>query len=319
MSIWGPAAEQNDDAADWLEGLREGPDVRQVESTIARVRKRKSYLDVDLCAEAVAAAQVLAEACGVPGTKPIASRAVMLAVRRGLQALTKTQVKTLCKDAAAAIATVRDDALRSELHQLWSEDKRRTRWRASLDALGKRLPGAPAALAKLPTVPGAKPKRKAPPEPNLGKVYAIKLPSNRFAYAKGFRGSQFGIYDLISTKILPLDSVITATLAFHVCAIDVAPRRGNWHLVGDEPFESDDDAWGVPTVYGLTNDPIATHLWVNERGITRVVPYAKAIGMTIMAMGNERTTIETIVARLVKKRPPDIMDVVLPKSDPRVT
>jgi hypothetical protein len=39
-----------------------------------------------------------------------------------------------------------------------------------------------------------------------------------------------------------------------------------------------------------------------------------------MAMGNEKHTVQSIVDRLVKKRSPeDLLDVVLPKSDPRVT
>ena len=318
MSIWGPGVDQNDDAADWLAELREEPDVREVRSAIARAGKRH-YLDVDLCAEAVAAAQVLAEASGVAGKRSVVAKATMLVVRRGLQALTKAQVKKLCKDAAAAIATIRDDAVRSELHQLWSEDKQRKRWRTNLDDLDRRLRRVPASLAKLPAVPGAKPKPRGPREPNVGKVFAIKLPNKRFAYVKGFRAYQFGVFDVISKKLLPLDEVVAKKFAFHLCATDVAPRRGKWRLLGEDPFETDDDSWGVAMVDGLTNEAIATHLWVHERGNTRVVPYARAVGLPIAAMGNERTTVQSIVDRLVKKRPPDVMDVVLPKSDPRVT
>lgn len=317
MSVWGPGPTENDDAADWLAEFREEPSLRAVQAAI-RGARRKGYLDVDRCAEAVVAAHVLADACGAAGGKPVASNAATLVVRRSLQALKKSAIHALCKDAAAAIATVRDDDARSELCQLWSESTKRTKWIASLRALEKRFAGAPAALAKLPLVPGAKRTRKAPAEPNVGKVFAIPLPNKKFGYAKGFLQFQFGIYDLVSTKVLPLEKVTRAKIAFHVLAISVAPRRGKWQLLGEEPFDSDDAAWGVPTASGLTNHAIATHLFVTERGVQRVVAYDEAIGMTVMAMGNETHVAESIIERVVKKKPPGWSDVVLPKSHPAV-
>ena len=318
MSIWGPALNQNDDAADWLGELREEPRLRDVQAAV-RGALRKGYLDVDRCAEGAAAAQVLSEACGVGGPSSITTKAAMLVIRRELQALTKPAVKTLCKDARVAVAIIRDDEERSELCQLWSEAKQRSAWAAQMSGLEKRLAGAAGSLAKQAEVPSPKATRKQPRHPNLGHVFAIALPNKRFAYAKGFRDYVFAIYDLVSPRLLSLDEVVNEPFAYYEVATHVSPRRGRWKLLGEAPFASSDEAWGPPMASGLVNVAIATHLWITERGVQRTVLYDEAVGLPVWGMGNERTILAGIVHRLVKKRPPEWSDVVLPRSDPRVT
>lgn len=238
MSIWGAGAEQNDDAANWLAELEDKPEARKVRSAIARVQKRKSYLDVDMCAEAIAAAHVLADACGVQG-KSIVSKEALLGVRQGLQKLTTPQMRTLCKDARAAIASVRDNARRSELFQLWSEDKQLARWRANLDKLAQRLTRAPGALANVPVATKQMRQRK---QCKVGAIVAIPLPNQRYAFARVFKDNFFGVYSIVSKKIEKLDNIADKDIAFFQSATTSAVVSGQWPILGELPFPDEESA-----------------------------------------------------------------------------
>lgn len=55
----------------------------------------------------------------------------------------------------------------------------------------------------------------------LGSIVAIPLPDGRFAYAKVFNDSNFGIYDVVSKEILPMDAVYPPLL----CSTKRVPIR----------------------------------------------------------------------------------------------
>src|SRR6516225_8199058 len=73
MSIWGPGPFDNDDGADWFAELRDEPKFETVHEALQDIANPEhiGYIDVADGAEAVAAAEVLAELLGSPGDNPV--------------------------------------------------------------------------------------------------------------------------------------------------------------------------------------------------------------------------------------------------------
>lgn len=85
----------------------------------------------------------------------------------------------------------------------------------------------------------------------LGTIVAIPLPSRKFAFAKLFKGLNFGVYDFVSSKIEPVDDVTNHKIAFFQPAVDSAVKSGKWPIIGEEPFPDEDSAWGPPKAAGI--------------------------------------------------------------------
>src|SRR5687768_16770799 len=73
MSIWGPGPFENDDGADWFADIRDEPSIKTIREAFEEISDPQhiGYVDVIDGAEAVAAAEVLAELLGSPGDDPV--------------------------------------------------------------------------------------------------------------------------------------------------------------------------------------------------------------------------------------------------------
>lgn len=105
----------------------------------------------------------------------------------------------------------------------------------------------------------------------LGSIIAIPLPASKFAYAKVYRNSDFGVYDLITKKLADVAEVTKHKFLFFQHSTDTPIKKGAWPVIGEEPFADEDQAWGPPRVGGiipgLPFDPkMAT---IRERGESR--------------------------------------------------
>lgn len=130
MGTWSHEPFGNDTANDWAYELEGSSDLSIVEATLRRALEEGSgYLDADVGAEAVAAAEVLAKALG-----------------RGTQADAYTEkvdawLKTIPAEPVPELLTLAQQALtrvlgeQSELSELWLEAEDADQWRASVVAL----------------------------------------------------------------------------------------------------------------------------------------------------------------------------------------
>jgi|GEM_PF-1089728 len=151
MSIWGPKANQNDDASDWLNDLNDKPSLRVVRSTIDRVNRIKGYIDTTDGAEAIIAAEVLAEISAAPRTKSFLSKEALSELKQALKKQPASEVANLFKAAIVAVQTVVQISKRSELRQHWNEADKSTAWINTSKDLLKKLGRAPKALRKWPS------------------------------------------------------------------------------------------------------------------------------------------------------------------------
>jgi len=86
----------------------------------------------------------------------------------------------------------------------------------------------------------------------LGAIVAIPLPGKKFAFAKLFQSLNFGVYDLVSSRIEPVDQVIKHKIVFFQAARDSAIKSGQWPIIGEEPFPDEEAAWAPPKITVLT-------------------------------------------------------------------
>jgi Domain of unknown function (DUF4259) len=123
MSIWGSRADENDDAADWLDAYLEAPDVLQLNDAFDAVLDAgvEDYLEVTESAEAVAAAAVIAELLGQTPAYLIDDDA-RRALLGTLAKLSESARQHLVKRAIAAVAIVASSDEKSELFGLLHED-----------------------------------------------------------------------------------------------------------------------------------------------------------------------------------------------------
>lgn len=145
MSIWGPGPFDNDDGADWFADLRDEPSLGAVRAAVEPLADPQfvGFIEMVDGAEAVAAAEVLAELLGAPGDEPVLGdehEDLAEALKAELQALQPRERHRLVRQALDALDAVLNDRENSELRQLWEEQgDLLPEWSAAMAALQQRL------------------------------------------------------------------------------------------------------------------------------------------------------------------------------------
>jgi hypothetical protein len=145
VSIWGPGPFDNDDGADWFAELRDEPLLEKVREALQEVADSDhfGYHDVADGAEAIAAAEVLAELLGSPGNEPVFTdehEEVTDALRKEISLEDRRDLKKLAQLAVDAVGIVVNDTENSELRQLWDEQADlMPDWTAAMTMLQQRL------------------------------------------------------------------------------------------------------------------------------------------------------------------------------------
>lgn len=124
MSVWGPRAEENDDAADWLSEFADEPSIVGLNDAFDAVlgADKDIYLEITEGAVAVAAAAVVAEIFGRTASASLLEPDDRTNLRRLAKKLAAGAQITLVERALRSLAIVTTDAQRSELFQVWQED-----------------------------------------------------------------------------------------------------------------------------------------------------------------------------------------------------
>jgi hypothetical protein len=149
VSIWGPGPFDNDDGADWFADLRDEPKLQSIREALQEISAREhiGYLDVTDGAEAVAAAEVLAELLGSRGNEPVLDdelEEVAEALGDEIKLETPRDIKKLVQQAIDAIEIVLNDTENSELRQMWEQQAEdMPTWTAAMTTLQQRLRAMP--------------------------------------------------------------------------------------------------------------------------------------------------------------------------------
>lgn len=145
MSIWGPGPFDNDDGADWFADLRDEPRFQSIKEALDDISNPAhiGYIDVTDGAEAVAAAEVLAELLGSPGDEPVLDgehKEVTEALREEIELEDRRNINGLVRQAIAAIEIILNDVENSEMRQMWAQlADEMPEWAAAMTALQDRL------------------------------------------------------------------------------------------------------------------------------------------------------------------------------------
>lgn len=166
MGTWGAGSFDNDSVLDWLADLEEGGvDVLREALAAAADADEKDYLDADEAQPALAAAEIVAAACGKGDDRIAAQTGVLtwLADRRG---------EFGEADLALARRAVERVLVKSELQELWGENGSDNEWTPVVKDLLRRLQSSGAGSSK--QVAAKKP--SAPKKPIAAKKPAAKKP-----------------------------------------------------------------------------------------------------------------------------------------------
>ena len=148
MSVWGPGPFDNDDAADWFADFRDESHLRTIKEALQEISAPEhiGYLDVTDCAEAIAAAEVLAELLGSRGDAPVFNEEdeeheeVLEVLADEIKHEDQRDLRKLVEQATDALGIILNDEENSELRQLWEEDPEGLKaWTAAMTALQQRL------------------------------------------------------------------------------------------------------------------------------------------------------------------------------------
>ncbi|MDO7853272.1 DUF4259 domain-containing protein [Hymenobacter convexus] len=129
MGAWGHRNFDNDMAADYLAGLREGLSEADLVATL-EAAVEDDYLDADAASEALAAAEIIAAnqqkpAADFPPDALTSAAAIRIAEPELVKKLARKAVKAILKE--------------SELRELWEESDEYKDWRAVQRELLERL------------------------------------------------------------------------------------------------------------------------------------------------------------------------------------
>lgn len=158
MSIWGPNPFENDDATDWIADLRDEPSLDVIKQAIEEIAEPAhiGYIEVTDGAEAVAAAEVLAELLGSPGDNPVLNEETQQfaeILRGAIEREDRRNIEKLAQQAIDSIEIVLNDTEDSELRQMWEEQpEEMPAWITVMTALQRRLREIAVPQNSLPSV-----------------------------------------------------------------------------------------------------------------------------------------------------------------------
>ncbi len=132
MGAWGAGTFDNDDASDWVYRLEEASDLTLLRDTLVVAAEPDGYLDSPVCAEALAAAEVVAALAGRPA--PDLPEEVRGWVEEH-QTRVPPDLRTL------AVQAIDQVAADSELRELWEEAEETDAWADRVQELRGRLEG----------------------------------------------------------------------------------------------------------------------------------------------------------------------------------
>lgn len=130
MGTWGTGSFDNDTAADWAYELEDAEDLAPVEAALDAVHGEGDYLDADVAAIGLAAAEVVAALRGH------AAPDLPENVRAWLAGHPLPVPDALLAETRRAVDTI---LARSELRDLWDESDEADAWRAAVGDLRARL------------------------------------------------------------------------------------------------------------------------------------------------------------------------------------
>lgn len=141
MSIWGPNPQDNDDASDWLDELADEPTVAFIDEALDGVLSPgpDDYCEVTECAQAVAAAVVVAELADPRPPFVLVDDETLRLLREEFDVMSRVAQDALRERAYRSLHVVLDER-RSELLDLMRESSTiEVSWRRLIDATLARL------------------------------------------------------------------------------------------------------------------------------------------------------------------------------------
>ena len=131
MGTWGSGSFENDDALDWVGAFVDDPEHHPIEDVFEAVNSRAGeYLEVPICAAAIAAAEIVAALHGTPNPK------LPDTLKRWVRAQNAATDHEFARRALTAISHVESN---SELKELWDDSPDAGNWYAELRNLQLRL------------------------------------------------------------------------------------------------------------------------------------------------------------------------------------
>jgi hypothetical protein len=132
MGAWGVGSFENDAAVDWVYELEASEDLAVIERALEAASESRAYVDAEVSAEAVGAAEVVAALLGRPDP----------GLPESIQAWVKSHsIRPDPNLIRLAIEAVESVAAASEEKDLWDETEHFDSWRTRMEDLKRRLQG----------------------------------------------------------------------------------------------------------------------------------------------------------------------------------
>lgn len=113
----------------------------------------------------------------------------------------------------------------------------------------------------------------------IGDVYAIPLPNGKYAFGRKFKDAGIGIYKYIGEGIedIPKDE----EYQFIVGVYEYVLKSGDWTVVENRPFKSDDEAYPPPS---CIIDSISGEYSIYYKGEIRSATKSECEGLEVAAV-----------------------------------
>jgi hypothetical protein len=127
-------------------------------------------------------------------------------------------------------------------------------------------------------------------KPQVGDIFEIRLPDDRFAYGKVFRDASIGVYEKIFSS--PAEPPINSSFAFIVGLYDDILKSGMWPIVSHEPFGSVEAEWPPPA---CIKDVISGGYSIYHKGEIRASTAEECVGLEKAAVWDADHVIDRIM------------------------
>jgi hypothetical protein len=264
MGTWGDSVLENDDAADFLEELKQTSNGwRAVRRALAEA-SRSTYVEAAEASHALAAAEIVAAARG--NAPPALDKSLATWAQRH----PPKDLAALANSSLEAIRRI--EGANSELAELWARSSEQTKWTAQLIELIHRIEHASRSANNL--TPPAKRVRSKP-----GDVFQVNLPNGRYAYGRLGDRRHFYIYS-VQTDTPGQAPIGSRDFQFYGFGLDEQVADGSCPIVGRDPFGPGETSavpryyWGMPPLLTVLDGDQQRTATVQECiGLERMTAY----------------------------------------------
>ncbi len=126
----------------------------------------------------------------------------------------------------------------------------------------------------------------------LGDIVQIRLDQHKFTYGQLLNDASIGVFNIISDSVVSSEELEGLDKIFYSGVFDTSIVNGDWLVVGNIPFENEEESWAPPVYIQDIINPEKYRIYY--RGEMRPATKEQIVGLEKQAMRKPRELLDVL-------------------------